>query len=247
MNIFAKTGTLFAASALAFSGVAQAQLQTYQTQTAYKGSAITFTGETLGETFSNVSAVKSMTYNFFKGSNAGSSTATPISAVFGEWNSTNLDFVTGTTVSFGTIVVPASSAGWTTLTNGFGTYNTYAYQFNLSALSSPLINPALGYVTNSTKTYALMLSDLSDGSTGLALGLSNTNAFLYGGASEFGNKDWTFAQIVVAPGNQQLIPVPESSTVAAVGSAILVAGLVGFRLRQRRAAVQAPASDVAAA
>ncbi len=249
MKSFLKASALFTASLLAFSSVAKAQLQTYQTQTAYKGSAITFFGETLGETFFNVSAVKSMTYNFFK-STSGSSSATPISAIFGEWDASDPDapaFVAGTTVSFGTIIIPASTSGWTTITNSFGTYSTYAYQFDLATINSTLINSTFGYLTNSTRTYALMLTDQSSGNTGLALGLTNTNAFAYGSAGlDFPTRDWTFAQIVVAPGNQQLVPVPESSTVAAVGSAVLVAGLVGFRLRQRRAAAQALASKAAA-
>jgi hypothetical protein len=242
MNPFVKAGLLFAASALALSGVARAQLQTFETQSAYQGSTFTFFGGTLGQTFSNVSAVKSMTYNFFSGS-GGTTSATNLQAVFGEWSGSA--FVGGTTVSFGTINVPSSSSGWSTITNGFGTFNTYAYDFDLTSIGSPLVHSFFGYLTDSSKTYALMLTDLTGGANGLALGLTNSNAFAYG-ATNLGFNDWTFAQIVVAPGNQELVPVPESSTVAAIGSAVLVAGLVGFRLRQRRAAAQAPVAVVAA-
>lgn len=237
MNSFAKSGLFIAASALALASVGRAQLQTFETQSAYQGSTFTFTGGTLGQTFFNVSAVKSMTYNFFSGS-GGATLATDLTATFGEWNGSG--FVSGTTVSFGTITVPASSSGWTTLTNSFGTFNTYAYEFDLTTINSAFINDTFGYLTDSSKTYALMLTDTTGGSNNLALGLTNTNAFAFG-ATNFGFNDWTFAQIVVAPGNQQLVPVPESSTVAAVGSAALVAGLVGFRLRQRRTALQAQA------
>lgn len=246
MNISAKVGLLFAASALAFSSLGRAQLQTYQTQSAYRGSMTTFlseeVGETMGQTFYNVSAVKSMTYNFFVGTgSSGVSAATELEAVFGEWNGSS--FVSGTTVSFGTIEVPASNSGqWTTLTNSGGTYTTFAYQFDLASLTSEFTHGTFGYLTNASKTYALMLTNTTGSETNLGLGVTNNNtAFAYGegfDGSEY-YRDWVFAQIVVAPGNQQLVPVPESSTVAAVASAALVAGLVGFRLRQRRSALQA--------
>jgi hypothetical protein len=235
MNIIFKNLSAAVATLAAFAGSAFAQLQTFETQSEYQGSVFTFNapGSVLGETFANVSAVKSMTYNFFAGSgNGGVSTASSLTAVFGEWNGSA--FVSGTTVSFGTISIPASDSGsWSTLTNGFGSFNTFEYALDLTTVNSGLINPTFGYLTDFTKTYALMLTNVSG--SNLGLGLTNTNAFAFG-ATNLGFNDWAFAQIVVAPGDQQLVPVPESSTVALAATGALVAGLVGFRIRQRRRA-----------
>jgi hypothetical protein len=236
MSTPTKVFSTIAALFVAFVGSAQAQLQTYQTQTAYQGSAFTFYGNTLGQTFTNVSAVKSMTYNFFAGS-GGATTAVSLTATFGEWNGSS--FVSGTTVSFGTINIPASTSGWTTFTNSYGTFNTYAYEFDLAALSSSLTNATYGYLTDSSSTYALMLTDNTGGGNGLALGLTNTNAFAYG-ATNLNFNDWVFAQIVVAPGSQTLTPVPESGTIAAYATGLLVLGMVGYRVRQRRATAAIP-------
>lgn len=227
---------VLAALTLGLGSVARAQLQTYDTRPYYAGSVITFNANgTLGQTFTNVSAVKSMTYDFFAGS--GGSTATSLSAVFGQWNGSS--FVNGTTVSFGSIPVPAEGgSGWTTsLTNGTGgnTYANFAYTFDLTTLTSGLIDSTYGYLTNPNNTYALMLTN-SGAATGLGLGLTNADVFAYG-ATNMGFNDWTFAQIVVAPGNQQLTPIPESGTVAAFAGVVLVAGLVLLRLRQRQLAM----------
>ena len=229
---------------LGLGSVVRAQLQTYDTRPYYAGSAITFNANgTLGQTFTNVSAVKSMTYDFFAGT-GGNNTPTTLSAVFGQWNGSS--FVNGSTVSFGTINVPAQGgSGWTsTLTNGTNgnTYANFAYTFDLSTLSSGLIDSTYGYLTNPNNTYALMLTNTtvdnnnSSIATGLALGLTNADVFAYG-ATNLGFNDWTFAQIVVAPGNQQLTPIPEPSTVAAIAGAVFVAGLVVLRLRQRQLAL----------
>ena len=91
-----------------------------------------------------------------------------------------------------------------------------------------LTDPTFGYMTSPSNTYALMLTN-SGGASNLGLGLTNSNVFPFG-ATNFGFNDWAFAQLVVAPTN----PVPESSTVASVAAGLLVAGLVGYRLRQRR-------------
>lgn len=211
----------------------RAQLQTYDTRPSYTGSVFTFgSGSSLGETFSNVSAVKSMTYNFFAGA-SNNTVDTTLTAVFGQWNGSSL--VGGTTVSFGTITIPAATSGqWSaTLANNGGSYANFSYSFDLTTLTSGLINSTYGYLTNPNNTYALMLTNTSGSATGLGLGLTNTDAFSYG-ATNLGFNDWSFAQIVVAPGNQSLVPVPESSTIAAIIGAVFVAGLVVFRLRQRR-------------
>lgn len=243
MKRTARLLTFFAATSLALVSSARAQLVTYETQTGYSGSALTFSsfGGVVGQTFTNVSAVASMTYNFFAGSGNGNvSNATSLSAVFGEWNGSS--FVGGTSVSFGTISVPASTDNsWTnnlSITNG--AYRNFSYAFDLTTLSGPLINATYGYLTDSSKTYALILTDQT-GSTNLALGGNFSGAFAYGAAYPLGGAtDMVFSQIVVAPGNQPLVPVPEASTVASLATAALVAGLVIFRQRQRR--VVAPAA-----
>lgn len=231
MKTASKFLSFFAASCLALASSAFGQLVTYETQSTYQGSTFTFSGP-LGQTFTNVSAVASMTYNFFSGS--GSSTATSLTATFGQW--TGSAFVGGTTVDFGTINIPASGGlGWTTLVNATpgSPYSTYEYQFDLTSLSATypsMINENFGYLTSAANTYALMLSPVSG--SGLGLGFTNTDAFAYG-ATNVGFNDWSFAQIVIAPGDQ-IIAVPEAGTVASIVGGIFIAGLVGLRMRQRR-------------
>lgn len=234
MKAITKYLSIFAATSIAFVGSAFAQLVTYETQSTYQGSVFTFSASSSqGQTFTNVSAVASMTYNIFAGSGYSGASGS-FSAVFGEW--TGSAFVGGTTVDFGTINVPAVGPGWTTLTNSFSTYNTYEVTFDLTTLSSTyssLIHETYGYLTSASNTYALMLTDLTGTNTGLGLGLTNTNSFAYG-ATSFGFNDWTFDQIVVAPGSQVLVPVPEAGTVASIIGGVFVAGLMGLRLRQKR-------------
>lgn len=220
---------LLATSLLGLVGSASAQLQTYDTRPTYQGSTFTFSGGTLGQTFTNVYSVQSMTYNFF--ASGGTSAATNLSATFGQWNTGTSSFVGGTTVSFGTITVPASNSGWSVLANNTqpgGPYMTYSYTFDLTSLVAPMISATYGYLTSPSSTYALMLTDLTGG-TNLALGLTNTNSFAFG-ATNLGFNDWTFSQIVVSTS-----AIPEASTVASLAALVLVAGLVALRLRQRRA------------
>ncbi len=241
MRTFSKFLPLFAATLFAFVGSVSAQLQTYETQTNYGGSVTVFgaSGPTSikGEVFTNVSSVASLTYNFFAGSGGGGvSSATSLSATFGEWNGTSL--VGGTTVSFGTIVIPASTdSSWVSnlsITNA--PFKNYSRTFDFTTLSGALINTTYGYLTDSNKSYALMLTNLS-GSTNMGLGLNDADVFAFGyksGTLPAAGEDWVFSQIVVAPGSQTLVPVPESSTVASVVVGAMVFGLVGFRINQRR-------------
>lgn len=228
--------------ALAFTGLtplARAQLQTYDTRPFYAGDVITFAaGASKGEVFTNVSAVKSLEYNFFAGSQ-GNNQSTNLTAVFGEWNGSSI--VAGTSVSFGTINIPAASGGqWSsTLANNGGAFPNFSYSFDLSSISSGLIDPTYGYLTDPTKSYIMLLTNTSGTNTGLGLGeidSSGTDAFAYGYEKGTSDRDWTFAQIVVAPGNQNLgiTPIPESSTVAAIVGAVFIFGLIGLRLRQRQ-------------
>lgn len=256
MNIFSKSAVLLTAGILASAGVVKAQLQTYETVTAWEGSGFTFSGNlanansTRGQVFFDVSAVKSMTYNFFT---TGVASATSLQAVFGEWNGTSL--VSNTTVSFGTIVIPASTSGqWVPLNTDYGVENgtfTFAQTFDLATLvaqstSSANVSGTFGYLTDSSKSYALMLTNTTGVNTNVALGLTNDDVFAYGYARGFSDNDWAFSQIVVAPGNQTLVPIPESSSAAAVGSVMLVAFLANARMRQRRTAPQAVVAEVAA-
>ncbi|MBI5426291.1 MAG: hypothetical protein HZA32_19625 [Opitutae bacterium] len=224
---------LLATGLFGLVGSALAEPQTFDTRPAYSGSVFTFNGGTFGQTFTGVYSVQSMTYNFFAGA-GGSSAATNLSATFGQWNGSS--FVGGTTVSFGTINIPASNSGWAPLPNNTspgGPYNTYAYTFDLTTLVSPMISATYGYNTSPGNTYALMLTDLTGG-TNLGLGVTNIDAFAYG-ATNIGFNDWTFSQISVFT-----TPVPEASTVASLAALVLVAGLVALRLRQRRALQPAP-------
>jgi hypothetical protein len=234
MRTFLRPIPVLALALFGLLATAHAQLQTFDTRPNYAGSVITFgDNDTLGQTFSNVSAVKSMTYNFFAGS-GGVTGSTTVTAVFGQWNGSS--FVNGTTVSFNSIVIPPNGGGWSpSLTNGPGgnTYSNYSFTFDLASLSSGLIDSTYGYLTNPNNTYAMMLSN-SGLATGLALGLTNNNAFVYGAADGFGTKDWTFAQLVVAPGSQSLTSTPEPRTWAAIIGAIFVAGMVFVRSRQRQ-------------
>lgn len=246
-----------AAISIAFVSSSLAQLVTYTTQPAYQGSVVTFAGGgTLGQTFTDVYAVAYMTFNFFAGTGSGGTvnTTTDLVATFGQWNGSG--FVAGTTVDFGTISIPPSSAWTASLSNGQGTFPTYQVTFDLtdalvnspvadSVLASPvssssILDPVWGYSTDPSYTYALMLTN-SGGASNLGLGLTNFDAFQYG-ATNFNFNDWTFAQIAVATTN----PVPEASTVAAMIGAAFIAGLVGLRIRQRRQLAALPAAPAAA-
>lgn len=232
---------ILAAASLAFVGSAKAQLMTYETLSSWSGNVITFNsnGATMGQTFSNVTAISSMTYTFVSASNA--SAAGTLQATFGEWNGSS--FVNGTTTDMGIINVPSSST-WATDPNGATLVRnaTTYYAFNSTLSFNSL------YLTNPSKTYAMMLTNTSGGATSFGLGLVLPDSgFSYGSGYPFsGVGDWAFSQIVLTPAD--LTPVPESSTVAAIFGTTLVAGLAGFRARQRRKNAAAAATlPVAAA
>ncbi len=227
-----------AATCLAFATSASAQLQTFNTYAGFSGSTITFgTNGSLYQTFSNVSAVQTMTFNFFTTS---SNTGTTFTATFGQWNGSS--FVGGTTISLPGFTTTDSTT-WGTQTIGSFTGKTYQVALDLSSVSSLLTNPTYGYTTNSANTYAMLLTDTSGGGASIGLGLNttdpiNTGSFGFSGGTVFGTSDWVFSSLSVVPGNVAL--VPESSTVAGIAGAVLVAGLVVLRLRQRRQPVSAP-------
>lgn len=223
---------LFVFLALCLGTRSYAQLQSFSTHAGYNNSTNAFAdfGGSLHQTFTNVSAVHSMTFNFFTSSGTAGST---FSATFGEWTGTS--FQAGTTVSFANFTVPASGA-WGA-PQSIGNFNgiSFTQSFNFTSLASPLVNAHYGYVTDFTKTYAMLLTD-QNGSTTLSLGVNNSNfgnPFAYGTTNTLSG-DYVFSQISVLPGNQELVPVPEPSTYAAAVGALFVTGLVFARTRQRR-------------
>lgn len=228
-----------AAVCFVFGSLAHAQLVTYQTVSDYSGSSQYSlpAGKKAGQTFSNILAISSLTYNFF---NSGSSSATSLTATFAKWNGTG-GFTGFTQASryttiqdFGTFTVPAFTGvnqnGWTSLTNTHGTYNTFQQTFNFGSL----------YLTDPDSIYALLLSNESASTTSIGIGFS-ADSFEFGDAAVgLGSltQDYTFAQIVVIPNDGEhsipITPVPETSTVVLLSCAALVGLLVAVRLRQRR-------------
>jgi hypothetical protein len=223
MKPFAKILCVSTAALLACLNSAKAQLVTYETISAYDGSSITGFGtlvsnSTRGETFTNIEAISSLTYNFFKaGTN---STSASFSAVFSEWNAGNSTW--STLQNFGSFTVPASTS-WGSLTNTNGTFATFAQTFSFGSL----------LITDPTKTYALLLTNTTGTNTNFGIG-TVFDSFTYGSTAVIdGGNDYTFSQIVVVPGGNT-VPVPEPATIASLFAATFVVGLVSFRVRQRR-------------
>lgn len=232
MSTVTKTLSIFAATLFAFVGSARAQLVTYETISSWTGSVITLTsGQAYAQTFSNVSQVASMTYLFASYNNVGTAAAT-FSASFVEWNTTT-NTAGAVVQSLGTLTVPASNT-WTDFVAGDeGSIYTYGLEVTLNEVTDPLKSYALVLTSNQTRTL-------------MGFTLTNSDAFSHGYAYSNGNYtglDWGFSQLVVEPAG--LTPIPESGTVAGIAAGVLVAGLVGFRLRQRKQAalVAAPAAS----
>lgn len=220
MKTLHKLLLLAAASCGALVSSSRAQLVTYETVSSYNGSGLAGFGSGTArfETFTNIEAISSLTYNFFK--SGVSSTTSTFNATFSEWTGASWS----TVQNFGSFVVPDSSS-WSSLTNGNGTFATHAQTFNFGTL----------LVTDPLKTYGLILTN-TGAATNFGIGVVS-NAFAYGSTGIFEtNDDYTFSQIVVVPGGNfvPVTPVPEPATVASMLGATLVAGLVGLRVRQRR-------------
>jgi hypothetical protein len=228
MKTFARILSLSAALFVAFATTAKAQLTTFETISSWTGSVYTFTANRVyAQTFSNVLQVESMTYRFASASN--SAAALNLSASFVEWNNTsNVSTAIGSVVqNVGSITVPATST-WSYDSD----LNVYYFDYTITL--SQVTNPSLTYalVLTSTTSSTIGLSFSNDDSFALGDNVRQTNA---GGALTNLGTDWGFSQLVVEPA-----PTPESGTVAAIAGALLVAGLVGFRLRQRRQPALAP-------
>lgn len=222
---------------------ASAQITTFITYPAYSGSDISGgSGKAFTQTFTHVLGVQEMTYRFVRSSN---SAATNVSWYFAEWDTTT-NRATALLAS-NSFSVPSGNSfttyQYTDPVDGPIDYLGYDLTINLNATS-----------LNATKTYAMILLNPS---TQLKLQLIDSaniptaNQFQWGaaynatGISNFGDlttttsspyappgTDWGFAQIVV-----DLAPVPEPATAAAGLGAVLIAGLVGFRMLQRRRAL----------
>jgi len=227
MNVRPKALATLAAILIASVSPVHSQIVTASTLPDWSGSLITFSaGQKMGQTFTGVIAVQSMTYTFLTAA-ASNSAAGQLTATFGEWNGGS--FV-GTPTSVSTITVPASATWESSLTVNSTNYKTFDAPIDLSFTLHANLNPTL--------TYALMLT--SETNTGFGLGIisNGSDEFTYGYGFPWGNQftgaDWTFTQIGVVPEGNELPTIPESSTVAALLGAALVGGLVTFRLRQRR-------------
>lgn len=252
MKTKAKFLLCFAATCFAFVGAIQAQVLTnYQTvqpeapgNSGFIGSISTFQGTTRatqGEIFTNVVAIDSMTYNLFT---AGSPQATQLVATFGQWDTT-LNAFTGPTLNLGTFNVP-TLGGWSSVSiAGDDPIATFEIVLDITAANGGNL-----YTTNQNLSYAVMLTQVEGfgvfGSRGFGIGKTDSETdFLYGKGGLYSNTgsytnagtDYTFSQIAITP---YVAPTPESGTVAAIAGAVLVAGLVGFRLRQRRQVATLP-------
>lgn len=211
-------------------GSSKAQLVTYETISRWSGSLITLSAHTTyAQVFTNVRQVESMTYLFASYNNTGT-LGRDFTASFVEWNPTT-NTVANVLHSFGTISLAApntwNSADSITIVGDEGpeTYFTNKLTLNIHQITSP------------TKTYALLMTSQSTTSK-VGFTLTNNNAFAFGYALGYSAFDWGFSQLVVEPG-----PVPEASTIAAVLACALVAGLVGFRIRQQRRLAPVPAGS----
>jgi len=243
MKTPAKILLSFAATCFALFGTARAQLQTYTTQTLsyWGGSILAFQpslGEdTLGQTFTNVGKINSLTYTFLSAS--PTPTTGTLSYTFGQWNSS-----TGTFTSvLGTGSLTISSSDFSTaLVRGSNTYYADLVTFDGSNnldLSQYTLSPS--------STYALLFTSTVD--EGFGLGTVPGNKFSYGtsydAAGALGaSADYAFSYISVD------VPptyVPESGTIASLLAVALVAGLMGYRVYQRRKQALMPVAVAAGA
>jgi hypothetical protein len=238
MKTFARKFLFLAAASAALSGLAHAQISTSSTTQYFGNSTIQINGSaTVGEVFTSINAISSFTYNFFSAGSASASLSAQFAVYNGSGDPNQLSNWT-TLVNFNSINIPGftspNAGGWSTLTNGNGSYNTYAQTFNFGGF----------YETDSSLSYALLLTNNSASTAGVSLGwnFDNTNTLFGNGSASVGfgpNADYTFSNIVYVKAGD-VVPTPEAGTMASIAGAALVAGLVGFRLRQRRQLALAP-------
>jgi len=147
-----------------------------------------------------------------------------LSYTFGQWNGSTFTSVLGT----GAITISSSDFS-TSLVRGANTYYADLVTFDSSNnldLSQFTLTPS--------NTYALLFTSTVD--QGFGLGTVPGNKFNYGASYDSAgalgaSADYAFSYISVD------VPptyVPESSTIASLLAVALVAGLMGYRVYQRR-------------
>lgn len=208
-------------------------ITTFETFSDWSGSGYTFTANRIyAQTFTSISAMQKMVYKFTS-SNATSSSGMSLDVKLVEWNPnavTAAASVGATVHDFGAQSITAPNTWTETLGGGM-------IGFDLTLDLVPTYG-VTGITLDPSKTYAMMMVSATGtpGGSGIGLAFTNDDSFAFGAAARQSTVtamnqdlgyDWGFTQTVVTV-------VPESSTVAAIAGALLVAGLVGLRLRQRR-------------
>lgn len=244
------THALLASAFLTLAGVSRAQVITVNDDLAsWTGSVETFggTGQNFiseGEAFTNVLALESVEYTFLSTALTSNAAGTLNATLVELGSNSGTKFSYTTVANLGTINVPAPST-WESNANGgsltYGSITAYTYNASIDLSFTNLEN------LNPDATYVVLLTNTGSAATSFGLGLiqngvndpSNTldNNFYSTGNVSYPltdeGLDWTFQSIEVIPGGN-VIPVPEPRTVAALAGCALAAGLVLFRLRQRR-------------
>lgn len=244
MKTIAKYSGLLAAICFAFVGVARAQLVTISDDTGnWTGSVIAFngTGQSFvseGEGITGVKALEAVTYTFMSTAPT-SATGGTLDASLVLWNGANNGTYT-TVQSLGSVTIPPPDTWSGSLSYGATTAVTYQQSFDLSFTNTANLNPSA--------TYMVLLTNTSAGSLSFGLGEDTIGAsgpgtqYLNGaeyikssGLVGIDAGDWTFSDVSLVPSGNT-IPTPEPTTVAAMACALLVGGLVIYRLRQRQGA-----------
>jgi hypothetical protein len=222
---------VFAALA-SLASVGRAQLLTADTLTGFDAATAWTNGLALNsgvgltQTFTNISSIEEATFRFIV---QGSPTfgATNLTAYFSFWS---LNDAVAQIDPGSTTISLAADTGWISDSG----YLYYDATMDLSSYASSL-NPAITYgltfVGDATTAGAGILiagasTPYADGSTFTNPAVSSFIDLTGGGAFLSGN-DFAFTA-------GALSPVPEASTVTVLIAAIFVAGLVAYRIRQRR-------------
>ncbi len=230
--------------------VARGQPETISTDLPeWTGSVTTFSGAgsgssqvSLGEALTGVIAIESVTYTFVS-STLSSNVGGTLDAALVQWNQTNNTYTTVQSLSPVSINAPDTWTDSISYNNGNASTYSSSVTFDLSFTNTANLTPADAYV--------VLLSNTSSQAT--TFGLGTVNAALTG--PYVGNladgvytnaantrlvdptTNWTFSSISAVPvGNVVPSAAPESGTIAAMAGVVLVAGLVVYRMRQRREA-----------
>jgi hypothetical protein len=208
-------------------------ITTFETFSDWSGSGYTLTANRIyAQTFTSISAMQQMVYKFTS-SNPASGSGMSVDVKLVEWNPNALTAA----ASVGAIVHNFGSQSITAPNTWTETLGAGMIGFDLTLNLVPTYG-VTGITLDPTKTYAMMMVSASGtpGGSGIGLAFTNDDSFAFGTAARQSTAtamnqdlgyDWGFTQTVVTV-------VPESSTIAAIAGALLVAGLVALRLRQRR-------------